>query len=584
MSKVDTLSLGSDKNGLDEFIHEVARRCPEGKRDAFLDILSRYANGKYQESDIGNDSIEKQIEELISHINLINDGEYELDSEINEEWDDWYNSDVPEFLFSDPDGLMEYINDAVKLIHVCLDTKMYSVGVKLVKALADLEVTAGGDYSDCTSGDPLKLIDLYDNNLIETGSGGLKAFKLDCLYIVYMGSLPKDRANTLFSMMNKLPQRVTLEDIMQHGESELPEFDAFLAEWISCLGVKNDRISQELLQEAQSMIKDEDIILENARKYVNDHPELYSEILINNKDSGDNRKMIAIGLEAMEKIPVSKAIRGDIAVLTAEYALNDSDMETVYKCRLDAFKSKTNITNYLWFRFNEKAWDRYKDEIQGIYEQRYNEKPDKRIGFLFSTSKDNEITLTDYCTMLVFDYQFEKMMNTGMKAGDGVGWSCSYMKEGMAFIMLALYTGDKVPASMGEIWRRAALSCKGKDEYDYLSERYPDLEESVSDIDYLNVFADYYKIWKKDIHLSEEEVSLWIEHLDKWIELRVNGIMSKNRTNYYTECASLISAYGDVLESLGINGSKQKLFVRYGTEYSRRRNFISALKARGYKK
>ena len=46
----------------------------------------------------------------------INNGIRYLDSEYNEEWDDWYNSDADEVLFSDPIDILPEIEDAIRLI------------------------------------------------------------------------------------------------------------------------------------------------------------------------------------------------------------------------------------------------------------------------------------------------------------------------------------------------------------------------------------------------------------------------------------------------------------------------------------
>ena len=55
----------------------------------------------------------------------INNGIRCLDSEYNEEWDDWYNSDADEVLFSDSMGVLSEIEDAIKLIHKCIDLAVF---------------------------------------------------------------------------------------------------------------------------------------------------------------------------------------------------------------------------------------------------------------------------------------------------------------------------------------------------------------------------------------------------------------------------------------------------------------------------
>ena len=54
----------------------------------------------------------------------------------------------------------------------------------------------------------------------------------------------------------------------------------------------------------------------------------------------------------------------------------------------------------------------------------------------------------------------------------------------------------------------------------------------------------------------------WIDHL---IAERVKGIMENNRRNYYGECAAYIAALGEVKESMGEIGAKQKILSHYKT-------------------
>ena len=62
---------------------------------------------------------------------------------------------------------------------------------------------------------------------------------------------------------------------------------------------------------------------------------------------------------------------------------------------------------------------------------------------------------------------------------------------------------------------------------------------------------------------------------------RVEGIMEESRRNYYYECAAYIAALGEVCESRGEVGGKQRVLSEYQSKYSRRRAFHRELKAFG---
>ena len=86
------------------------------------------------------------------------------------------------------------------------------------------------------------------------------------------------------------------------------------------------------------------------------------------------------------------------------------------------------------------------------------------------------------------------------------------------------------------------------------------------------------------VEISEDTVDMWIENIKSWITLRVYAIMNANRRNYYGECAAFIAAYGEVLESRGKAGAKERLMQHYKAEYSRRRAFHEELRRFGMRK
>ena len=58
--------------------------------------------------------------------------------------------------------------------------------------------------------------------------------------------------------------------------------------------------------------------------------------------------------------------------------------------------------------------------------------------------------------------------------------------------------------------------------------------------------------------------------------------MNANRWNYYGECSAYIAALGEVQESLGNKGEKQRLMTLYKDKYSRRSPFRAELKGYGW--
>ena len=145
-------------------IHEIARTLSEHKREVFLDTLrATCQSAAVQSSKTIHDDHQQLLMELKHNQNIltgINNGIRYLDSEYNEEWDDWYNSDADEVLFSDPMGILSEIEDSIRLIHKCIDLAAYKEGCELAETLSVLEITAKGDYEDFC-GEPLGICGPY---------------------------------------------------------------------------------------------------------------------------------------------------------------------------------------------------------------------------------------------------------------------------------------------------------------------------------------------------------------------------------------------------------------------------------------
>lgn len=87
--------------------------------------------------------------------------------------------------------------------------------------------------------------------------------------------------------------------------------------------------------------------------------------------------------------------------------------------------------------------------------------------------------------------------------------------------------------------------------------------------------------WKESVSLSEEEKESYLQWIGDLVTKRINGIMENNRRNYYGECAAYVAALGEVKESRGEIGGKQRTMLEYKEMYSRRSAFHAELRTYG---
>ncbi len=595
LKEVDGLSHGYTREELVAFIHEVARTLPETKRSHFIHTMQIFGNSSAQTlplkmmRDDGRVELMEAIETVIEKLIEINKGDRCLDSEYNEEWDDWYNSDANQVFFTDPQGILKDIDKATELIHSCVDREEYQAGCKLAEIVSVLEVMTEGDYDDYYAS-PLRMLDLSDYRLLE---GDFKRLVRECLYLTYMGNAIEERADELFCMMGNFAYyEIRLEDIMQSGNNDLPEFDEFLRLWIAYLGKQRGSKAEGLLEEAQMMLQDDEMMLENAREFAAVHPSLYVQLLQMKLVSGEDLKMLRIGQEALDKVSSSLTIRSEIALLTAEYACKLSDSSEAEKCWLEAFRSNPTVVNYLRIRCCAADWSRYEAEVALIYQQIYRQSKEAGYNRYYESGPQEKVGLdkNDYCFLLFFDGQFDSLYTVGMSEKKALGWSSTFMKEGLALMLLLLYKdqGAELPPGLQEMLRNTVSACGFTSQEFYRGTVHSQAEDdndnkSDNKIDF-SVFGDLFKQWKNRVLLSEDEIKTWHNRINKWIALRISGIMENNRRNYYGECAAFIAAFGETGNSLGFFSSKYDIMEQYRNGYARRSSFVKELRNYGLRK
>lgn len=144
-----------------------------------------------------------------------------LDSECNEEWDDWYDDGKDEFTYSDPEGVLKDIAGAADLLHECLDKEMYKEGADLAEMLSVLTVQVSGDYY----GDVMSVEDLVDLDLLDIA---LEKVIRESICLAYMGNDAEKKAEAIGVILDNYDMySVSLEEILRTIPEEV-DLNAFL--------------------------------------------------------------------------------------------------------------------------------------------------------------------------------------------------------------------------------------------------------------------------------------------------------------------------------------------------------------------
>lgn len=593
LKAVDQAAAAMSKEQLAEFIHDTARTLPENQREDFLAEMLLFAGGKEThicpelskaDQEAAAD-FEQKRSFLRTRLERMESGELCLEGSLNPEYDDWYSSAEEEFLYSDPEGVLDIIEEACRFVHQCVDCEEYQAACELTGILIGLDIVVGGEYQEYTD-EPININDLKSYHL---GNVDYRTLVIDAARAAYCASALSERADDLYNtLMNSGRRDITLEMILQGGR-ELPEIDAFLPLWIEHLGRMTGSSAGKLLQEALELADDGEQLLANARKYCGEHPELYEQYLTANQGKTDADSLLAVGTEALEAIEKKYLVRSRIALLTSRTALEQDRPELAETCWLEAFRSDTRVVNYLRLLMECRDFSNVREAAAQIYRETCSQL--RKDSYFLPTAgggRENQLNPTQAYLLAFLGGEFDYVRERAMNATNSLGWSASFMKCGLAAFLLLLTEDGSLPQDAaqqgGELktmkpgareMLRRIVAAAGFDKSEYEKGTLRFIEESNE-----GWFLTCWNHWKRTVPLSREQREALLGWAEGLVTKRVQGIMEGNHRNYYGECAAYIAALGEAREAGGEPNGKQATMAKYMEAYNRRSAFRQEM--RGY--
>lgn len=593
LKAVDQAAAAMSKEQLAEFIHDTARTLPENHREDFLAEMLLFAGGKEthicpEPSKADQEAaadFEQKRSFLRTRLERMESGELCLEGSLNPEYDDWYSSAEEEFLYSDPEGILDIIEEACRFVHQCVDCEEYQAACELTGILIGLDIMVGGEYQEYTD-EPININDLKSYHL---GNVDYRTLVIDAARAAYCASALSERADELYiTLMNSGRRDITLEMILQGGR-ELPEIDAFLPLWIEHLGRMTGSSAGKLLQEALELADDGEQLLANARKYCGEHPELYEQYLTANQGKTDADSLLAVGTEALEAIEKKYLVRSRIALLTSRTALEQDRPELAETCWLEAFRSDTRVVNYLRLLMECRDFSNVREAAAQIYRETCSQL--RKDSYFLPTAgggRENQLNPTQAYLLAFLGGEFDYVRERAMNATNSLGWSASFMKCGLAAFLLLLTEDGSLPQDAaqqgGELktmkpgareMLRRIVAAVGFDKSEYEKGTLRFIEESNE-----GWFLTCWNRWKRTVPLSREQREALLGWAEGLVTKRVQGIMEGNHRNYYGECAAYIAVLGEARESGGEPNGKQATMAKYMEAYNRRSAFRQVM--RGY--
>ena len=606
LKQVDEMTSECTAKQLAEFVHELARILPESQRADFIKRLRNLtlgggkgnsgADGFADARDRNANAWEKELREAYQRIRenlkIIDSQELTITGTLNEEYDEWYNNGVEAFLYEDPEGISEKLEEACAFVHTCMDAERYQEGYKIGAQLLEMRILCINEYD----GEELSIADLEYHNFLDAD---LEQMILDTLYCAYHAIPLKKRPEILYGIFKNAERKdITLEAVLQHGDAGLSDFQKFLPDWIAYLGIRTGQPADRLLQEAVEMVEDNGQIRRYAEQLCSEHPGLYLSAL-EHADTMDLESAITLGVEAVRKIPQKYIVRSRAALITAEYVLKSGSQrqgrisvfgnwqETLEACYLAAFASDTSAVNYLRAVLNGYGTVEKRKELHTIV----NRLPLNTQSYYWNLSaddwllderKENRPDGSMIQLLRFLDGQFAEVLSDGLNVREALGWSGTFMKQGIAAYLLYLYDGSWVRSGIAEMANLVKSAAGFSAEHYMRGLKGAGSLEGLEILDERELFFTVFTEWKSITVMEPVVRTRALERIEKLLERRVEGIMGANRRNYYEECAAFIAALGEVRESLGDAGAKQQLMTSYKNRYPRRNAFRAAMKSYGW--
>lgn len=579
LKQTDAITAQCSKEQLTLFIHEIGRGLPEYCREDFLKKLK--AVGSEIEKASNMDEVkELEFDEMYklvrNNLKTIDSQEIMINGILNEEYDDWYNDSGEEFYYEDNSGISDMLAEACAFVHTCMDMEKYKEGFEVGKQLFFMEILCDNEYGD----EEFSLEDMVYHELLQCD---LKQVILDTMYCGYHAKPLERRPEALYGIIvNAKKDEITLETIMQHGDEELPDFHDFLTRWITFLGDKAGHDADRLILEAVGLLNDISSAVKYAERFVTVHPGLFLNVLENEKYA-DVSDMVSVGIEAMEMIPKKYIVRSRTALKTAEYIIRaDKNASLLRKCYFAAYESDTSPLNYIRVLLNGYESEEKREELKKVFTALSEHKSGGSYDMFeercaASEREENKPDSNRSLLLRFLDGQFADVLKKGLDKAGALGWSGTFMKQGIALYLLYLYEGQ---------WNRegiTAMAGKVKNAMNFSAKEYQKGICGLEGVNENDLFYSLFIKWKSLVKMEPDIGACAVKRITALLEKRTEGIMSANRRNYYGECAAYIAALGEVQESLGDAGAKQRIMTLYKEKYSRRNAFRAELRNYGWR-
>ena len=128
-----------------------------------------------------------------------------------------------------------------------------------------------------------------------------------------------------------------------------------------------------------------------------------------------------------------------------------------------------------------------------------------------NVQQENFLCHNTYCTFLFFDNDFDNVIRLGLSEKNVLGWSSTFMNEGIALFLLLLYKGEVLPKGLETMIKSLMCRCSFNTSKFFEGTNLHGEESEVE------LFWELFCKWREVVDISEEKYNEWIQMLEKYI-------------------------------------------------------------------
>lgn len=576
MDKISQIIKKMDEKAAKNCLHEMARRTSGQGQEEMLELFSSYvpnagktvSGKKVAVHRMSQEYVDEKMKEMDILFEKFENGELSLKADGYEDYSEGYWSDKWIWEYHDPDCVCRELAAAIRFAEDCMSDCRYEEALLVYDRVLDISVCVESDGD----GFELRLEELAEERLLEQD---LKQLALHVLYTDYQVQKTEKRAEDMYAYFAYgFFREIHIEEIFSSGKEALEDEDKFWQDWIEILSDKNGDLEARLLEEAVLYYRGEDGLLEIAEKKYKSHPSLYLKALEECEKRHEYGKMEVTGEEALNRLDVNLVLRGEIALKTAAAAKMNNHTDKMKACWYEAFVSDSTCLNLLRLFQDKESAEKYGMQAGKVL---LGKKAVNSYVCKSNELRENKLDRDTLYCLHFFAGNFMSVKQACKNPEGSLGWTGEFIGKGIKLFLLYLYAGKLSKGGIYSIAASLASDFGFKDNLLFIPEQPEATEEKRNVFSFWNAFIT----WRTYFPMSQEKENTFLAWIEEIVRLRTKAIVGGKHRYQYDSAAELIAALGEVKESRGEKGGKQKIMLDYKKEYSRFSAFHSELREYG---